>query len=128
MTSSRPYLIRAIHEWIVNNEYTPYVLVNAIEDGVVVPQQHVENDKIILNLGPTAIQSLHLGNDLIEFEARFSGTAMIVSVPPVAVMAIYARENGQGMIFEKEEPGSNPPSRSSKSTRPKPRPNLRVVK
>ncbi|NOY73676.1 MAG: ClpXP protease specificity-enhancing factor [Gammaproteobacteria bacterium] len=130
MTSSRPYLIRAIHEWIVDNEYTPYVLVNAIEDGVVVPQQHVENDKIILNLSPKAIQCLHLGNDLIEFEARFSGTAMIVSVPPVAVMAIYARENGQGMIFEKEEPDSSPSSEPGKSKRskPKPRPNLRVVK
>ena len=124
MTSSRPYLIRAIHEWIVDNEYTPYVLVNAIADGVVVPQQHIENDKIILNLGPRAIQSLYLGNDLIEFEARFSGASMNVRIPPTAVMAIYARENGQGMIFDKEESENDPPSSPSKPTRP----NLRVVK
>jgi len=129
MTSSRPYLIRAIHEWILDNEHTPYILVNAIADNVVVPQQHIENDKIILNLGPRAIQSLHLGNELIEFEARFSGAAMIVSIPPTAVMAIYARENGQGMIFDKDEPGdgSSPPS-PGKPTQPKPGPKLRVVK
>jgi len=130
MTSSRPYLIRAIHEWILDNEYTPYILVNAIADGVIVPQQHVENDKIILNLGLRAIQRLHLDNDLIEFEARFSGASMIVSIPPMAVMAIYARENGQGMIFDKDEPGGEDPSPvdSSKRTQPKPGPKLRVVK
>ncbi len=129
MTSSRPYLIRAIHEWILDNEYTPYILVNAIADGVIVPQQHVENDKIILNLGLRAIQRLHLGNDLIEFEARFSGASMIISIPPMAVMAIYARENGQGMIFDKDEPGEGgTPSNSSKKAQPKPGPKLRVVK
>lgn len=129
MTSSRPYLIRAIHEWILGNEYTPYVLVNAIAAGVIVPQQHIENDKIILNLGPRAIQRLHLGNELIEFEARFSGASMIVSIPPTAVMAIYARENGQGMIFDKDEPGGDStPPKSGKPTQPKPGPKLRVVK
>lgn len=129
MTSSRPYLIRAIHEWVLDNEYTPYILVNAIADGVIVPQQHIENDKIILNLGLRAIQRLHLGNDLIEFEARFSGASMIVSIPPMAVMAIYARENGQGMIFDKDEPGggTSPPD-LGKRVQPKPGPKLRVVK
>ncbi len=125
MTSSRPYLIRAIHEWIVDNDCTPYILVNAVMEGVVVPHQHVENDKVILNLSPRAVSGLLIGNELIEFDARFSGVGMHVEVPQAAVMAIYARENGQGMIFDKDEDDGEP---TPTPTPDKPRPNLRVVR
>jgi len=124
MRSSRPYLIRAIHEWIVDNECTPYILVNALMEGVIVPSQHVENDKIILNLSPRAVSGLLIGNDMIEFDARFSGAGMHVEVPQLAIMAIYARENGQGMIFDKDEDDGGEPT----PTPDKPKPNLRVVK
>lgn len=129
MTSSRPYLIRAIHQWIVDNNCTPYVLVNAQAEGVIVPKQHVENGKIILNLSPRAIRAFHVSNDLVEFETRFGGASMIVRVPPMAVLAIYARENGQGMIFDKEDDGGGntpptPPTTTDQSKKPK----LRVVK
>jgi stringent starvation protein B len=107
----------------VDNDFTPYVLVNANAEGVTVPEGHVEDNKIILNLSPRAIRGLRLGNDHIEFEARFSGTAMTVRIPPDAVMAIYARENGQGMIFDREDDsGGEPPP--DKPVKPK----LRVVK
>jgi stringent starvation protein B len=126
MTSSRPYLIRAIHQWIVDNSCTPYVLVNASAEGVSVPQQHVENGKIILNLSPRAVRALQITNEAIEFETRFGGVATLVQIPSAAVLAIYARENGQGMIFDKEEDaGPRPPS--SEPPRPQ-KPKLRVVK
>lgn len=125
MNSSRPYLIRAIHQWIVDNNCTPYVLVNAFADGVDVPQTHVENGKIILNLSPRAVRALQISNEAIEFETRFNGVSTLVRVPAAAVLAIYARENGQGMIFDKEDDGDNPPpSVPAKSQKPK----LRVVK
>lgn len=105
MNSSRPYLIRALYEWIVDNGLTPYVLVDTSTTEVVVPQSFVENGRIILNVSPDATHSLVLGNDLITFNARFSGSAMDVSVPVASVLAIYARENGQGMMFgEQDEP------------------------
>jgi len=103
MTSSRPYLIRAIHEWILDNGLAPHLLVNALVSGVEIPAQYVQNGKIILNISPSAVHNLELGNDRIEFTARFSGTAMTVSVPISAVLAIYARENGQGMVFNESE-------------------------
>lgn len=131
MTSSRPYLIRAIHGWIVDNQCTPYILVNALAEGVTVPRQHVENGKIILNLSPRAIRALDIANDAIEFETRFGGSAMLVRIPPTAVLAIYARENGQGMIFDKDDDGGGggdkPPSTGAGSEAAK-RPKLRVVK
>lgn len=129
MTSSRPYLIRAIHGWIVDNLCTPYILVNAVAEGVTVPRQHVENGKIILNLSPRAIRALQISNDAIEFETRFGGTAMLVRIPPAAVLAIYARENGQGMIFDKDDDGGSdhPPTTTSGAESSK-KPKLRVVK
>jgi len=126
MNSSRPYLIRAIHEWIVDNSCTPYVLVNAFAEGVDVPQQHVENGKIILNLSPRAVRALQITNDSIEFETRFGGVATLVRIPSSAVLAIYARENGQGMIFDKEDDGGGSPPPTEPSKPPKPK--LRVVK
>ncbi len=109
MNSSRPYLIRALYEWIVDNSLTPYVLVDTSAAEVVVPQSFVENGRIILNVSPDATHSLVLGNDLITFNARFSGSAMDVNIPVSSVLAIYARENGQGMMFgDQDEPPTDP--------------------
>ena len=128
MTSSRPYLIRALYEWIVDNGMTPYVLINAEDEQVVVPRQFVENGKIVLNINPSAVQNLQLGNDYLELDARFSGSPMHVSVPFMAVLAIYARENGKGMVFNEEESGGDgPPSGGGEEDKAK-RPQLRVVK
>lgn len=140
MTSSRPYLIRALYEWIVDNSFTPYMLVDTAQDVVQVPRAFVENGRIILNISPEATHSLVLGNDAITFNARFSGTAMDVYVPISSVLAIYARENGQGMMFGDHddtpppEPGpgkSTDKSSTSRTPSPAPepkRPNLKIVK
>ncbi|VAW85138.1 Stringent starvation protein B [hydrothermal vent metagenome] len=103
MTPSKPYLIRAIHEWIVDNDLTPHILVNAMVPDIVVPEKYIENGRIILNINGSAVRSLELGNEWIQFDARFDGQSMTVSVPVGAVLAIYARENGQGMVLEEEE-------------------------
>jgi len=113
MTVTRPYLIRAIYEWIVDNGCTPYLVINAEYPDVAVPVQYVEEGKIILNISPTAVQGLRLANDRIEFKARFSGIPTHVFVPVLSVVAIYARENGRGMVFNDEEEGTLPPSTSS---------------
>ena len=117
MTSSRPYLIRALYEWIVDNGHTPYMLVDTALDVVEVPRAFVENGRIILNISPEATHSLVLGNEAVTFNARFSGTAMDVHVPVSSVLAIYARENGQGMMFGDQDdtppgPGTDPGSGS----------------
>ncbi len=105
MTSSRPYLIRAIYDWITDNGMTPYLLVNARKDGVSVPHKYVDNGKIVLNIASGAVAALHLGNDYIGFNARFGGVSMELMIPVSAVMAIYARENGQGMMFNENDNG-----------------------
>ena len=125
MTSSRPYLIRALYQWIVDNGMTPYLLVNAHGEGVEVPARYVQQGKIVLNLNPSAVQGLDLGNDWISFSARFSGQPMSVRLPPRAVLAIYARENGQGMTFPEE---GGPPPPPAPSTGKPGRPSLKVVK
>ncbi len=127
MTSSRPYLIRALYQWIVDNGVTPYILVDALVDGVDVPPQYIQDNKIVLNIAPMAVQGLTLGDDIISFSARFSGQSVNLVVPTEAVMAIYARENGQGMMFN-EEPGSSGPPDGSGPDDDKPKPSLRVVK
>jgi stringent starvation protein B len=99
MNSTRPYLLRAIYEWIVDNDLTPHLLVDANADGVQVPQAHVENGAIVLNASPSAVRDLELGNDLVTFSARFSGTPFHIRVPIDAVQAIYARENNQGIFL-----------------------------
>jgi stringent starvation protein B len=125
MTPSQPYLVRAIYEWIVDNELTPYVLVNAENDTAQLPRQYVENGKIVLNLGPVAVNDLEMANDYIAFNARFSGKAMNVSFPVTAVLAIYAKENGQGMVFNESDDETPPPgSEPDDSGRPK----LKLVK
>ena len=132
MTSSQPYLIRGIYDWIIDNGMTPYLLVNAENDYAMIPRDFVEDGKIVLNINPSAISDLQLGNDYIMFNARFSGKAMEVSVPVIAVLAIYARENGQGMMFD-ENTNNLPPTPPEDNTPPeKPKksekPQLKVVK
>ena len=99
MTSRRPYLLRALHEWILDNNCSPYLLVDTRLPEVVVPLQHVKDDKIVLNLSPSAIRGLEMGDEYIMFSARFSGAPMEVIVPIDAILALYASENGEGMVF-----------------------------
>ena len=108
MKARRPYLLRALHEWITDSGATPHIVVDATVDGVVVPRQHVKDDKIILNVSFTATQMLKLGNDSVSFEARFSGASFPVHVPIKAVLGIYARETGQGMIFPEGDADPDP--------------------
>lgn len=140
--SRRPYLIRAIYDWAVDNGYTPHVLVAADYPGVAVPLQHVQDGRITLNLSPMAVQSLHVGEDPIWFSARFSGRPFDVVIPCGAVLAIFARENGEGLVFGEVEPpdgeapidpGSEPvieteSGDSPEPPKPKGRGHLRVVK
>jgi stringent starvation protein B len=99
MTPTRPYLLRALYEWIVDNRCTPHLLVEVQGDDVRVPKQYAENGVIVLNVSPTAVKGLTLGNERITFSARFAGTPHAIDVPVSAVQAIYARENGQGIVL-----------------------------
>lgn len=126
MTSSRPYLIRAVHEWIADNALTPQMLVDAEAPGVVVPSHCVENGRIVLNVSASAVRGFRIGNDHVEFDARFSGVSFHVELPVHSILAVVARENGVGMSFpeERSEPPPAPSGGESKASRPK----LRVVK
>lgn len=103
MTSNKPYLLRALYDWICDNHLTPYLLVDATGDDLNIPHEFVEDGKIVLNISPSAVRDLDLSNDYINFKARFSGKSMNVYFPNDAVQAIYAKENGRGMIFPEEE-------------------------
>jgi len=109
MTSTRPYLIRAIYDWIMDNKMTPHLLVDAEQKGVTVPRQYVKDGKIVLNILSTAVRQLDLGNEWISFSARFGGSLFTVFVPVNAVLAIYALESGQGMAFQADEPDEQTP-------------------
>lgn len=109
MSSNRPYLLRAIYDWISDNNLTPYVLVDAGVEGVRVPPQVIKNGQVVLNLAMRAVANLDLGNDWISFQARFSGLSQSIHIPMRAVLALYAQENGQGMMFPVEEEGDTPP-------------------
>lgn len=122
LTPSQPYLLRAIYEWIVDNELTPYLLVDATADNVQVPRQYIENGKIVLNIAPRAVDNLELKNDHVTFEARFSGEPMQVFFPVTAAFAIYAKENGQGMLFNESNDDADPTPPDLK------KPNLKIVK
>jgi stringent starvation protein B len=104
-TSTRPYLIRALHDWCTDNGFTPYIAV-FVDEHVQVPKEYVKNNEIVLNVGFEATSALKLGNELIEFKARFGGTSREIAVPIDHVIAIYARENGQGMAFPMPSDGS----------------------
>ena len=138
--SRRPYLLRAMHEWMVDCGNTPHAIVDATQEGVQVPKAFVKDGRIVLNVSPTATQQLLIGPDVMEFSARFGGVSHYVRVPLNAVLGIYARETGEGMVFAEEagEPAGEPDPDSpapapapAPSTRPpdKPkRPSLKVVK
>ena len=130
MTSSRPYMVRAIYEWINDNNLTAYVLLDATRSGVMAPMAHVKDGRIVLNVAPGAVRDLFIRNEGITFSARFGGVPMQVVAPMQAVLAIYARENGQGMFFDEDE--EFPADESSDDEPPEPpagkRPSLRVVK
>jgi len=130
MTSNKPYFIRALYDWIVDNGLTPYVLVNANYPDVEVPQEHVNDGRIVLNIAPKACRGLHLENDRIVFTARFSGQVMQIFVNPEAVLAIYAKENGRGMEFGEDYDHfpTKPPAPSATHTTARKRPALTLVK
>ncbi len=143
-TSRRPYLLRAMHEWMTDNLQTPHIVVDATLEGVQVPRQYVQDGKIVLNVSLHATQSLNMGNAQLEFNARFGGQTFHVIVPMTALLGIYARETGQGMIFGEEDspppvtppdnppdgPPDSPPSADDKATAKVTRlkPQLKVVK
>lgn len=135
MKSNRPYLIRALYEWIAENDCTPHLLVNAEYPGIQVPPGYANDGQLVLNVSSSAVRHLQLGNDAVSFEGRFGGVPQSLYIPAAAVLAIYARENGQGMVFDLDAPsaaddagpddsdpaGTEPP-------RPSGRPSLKVVK
>ena len=125
MNSKRPYLLRGLHEWILDNELSPYILVDANAAGVQVPTQYVKDGKIVLNVSPESIRGLDMGNEEIGFSARFGGNPYEITVPVRAVLAIYAKENGKGMIFPEKEQQEDTNMESSK---PDKKPHLKVVK
>ncbi len=129
MTSSRPYLIRSIYDWIVDNALTPYLLVNADCPGVEIPQEYVTAGRVILNVSPDSCRGLHLDNDRIVLTTRFSGRTVQLALSPAAVLAVYAKENGRGMEFNEDDgdlPPSTDPGGTQSSTGRKPA--LRLVR
>ena len=140
MNSSRPYLVRALYEGLVDNDCTPHILVNAEYPAVQVPQGFASDGQIVLNISPNAVRGLQMENDAVSFEGRFGGVAHSLYVPTGAILGIYARENGQGMVFELEppmaedeeddevEPDDDGPPDGGQPPRPSGRPSLKVVK
>lgn len=134
-TTTKPYLLRALYEWCVDNGYTPYISV-VVDEQTRVPSEYVRNGEIVLNIGPLAANKLKLGNEYIEFSARFSGVARELFIPVDQVTAIYARENGHGMSFEIERakpegeaaPQEAVPAADEVAPPPGSKPSLRVVK
>lgn len=119
LSSRRPYLLRAMHEWLTDNTQTPHLVVDAGVDGVQVPRQYVRDGKIVLNVSYEATSGLLLKNDWVSFGARFGGVAHEVRVPMRAILGIYSRESGQGMVFSDDDlppPGETPPSPPSPPT------------
>ncbi|KXI28581.1 ClpXP protease specificity-enhancing factor [Paraglaciecola hydrolytica] len=103
MTANQPYLLRAFYEWIVDNDLTPYLVVNANYPGTQVPQEHVQDGQIVLNVSPSSTGKMLLGNHEVSFDARFGGVARSLLIPCKAVLAIYAKENGAGTVFTPED-------------------------
>lgn len=133
MTSNKPYMVRAIHEWILDNDCTPYLVIAADYPGVAVPEQFVRDGQITLNISPSAVRELNLDNQGVEFSARFGGIPTLVRAPMESVLAVFAKENGQGMGFEVETPTDPPPDGDGPDTPDdgggnSKKPSLRVVK
>jgi len=129
LSSHRPYLIRAIREWAIDNHLTPQLLVDAELNGVEVPAEFVEDGQIVLNISPQAVDHLEMGNEYISFSARFRGVSRSVLVPVDAVLAVFDRESRQGMSFPSvPEPGDDAPAaKSEKPAAPRKKPNLKLV-
>ena len=128
MTSNRPYLMRALYEWISDNDLTPYLLVDATAEGVRVPPGAAKDGRVVLNIAARAVTQFEISNDCVRFLARFGGVSQSIFVPMAAVLAVYAQENGQGMMFAAENaPTEPPPSGPQPDESPK-RPHLRVIK
>jgi stringent starvation protein B len=125
MSTNRPYLLRALYEWITDNGLTPHILVDAEIDGVDVPDHVIQKGKVVLNIAASATEQLLLKNEIIACKARFSGKPYPISVPMEAVIAIYARENGQGMMFAAD---NSPLPPVGGSDDPPPRSHLKIVK
>lgn len=124
MTSSKPYLIRALYEWLLDNEATPLILVNANHEQVLIPQSIATDGKVVLNLAPSAVQKLEISNGFLSFSARFNGVAEAICCPVPSVLAIYARENGEGLMFTDDME-----MKSDVESKPKQhRPGLKIVK
>lgn len=133
MSPSRPYLLRALNEWIVDNGATPQILIDSTNSDVEIPDSVRTRDKVVLNISPSAVRDLQIDNEFVSFVARFSGVSHGVLVPIAAVEAIYARENGQGMMFPEPEPGADDDSGEASSedaaSGPKKgKPDLKVIK
>ena len=125
----KPYLIRAMHEWICDNDFTPHIVVDTTVEDVIVPAEHATDGKIILNVSLRATEGLDLGNEMISFSARFGGQPTSIAVPCSAVLGIYARETGEGMIFTGSESPDDPEDPGEGGSPDKPgRPTLKVVK
>ena len=103
MIPNRPYLLRALHEWIIDNQMTPHILVDALAEGIKVPPSTIRNGKVVLNVDPSAVHELEITNTCLSCSARFEGRAFQLYIPIGAILAIYARENGRGMMFAEEE-------------------------
>jgi len=114
MTSSKPYLFRALLEWIEDNDMTPHIIVDVMYDNVSVPLEYVNDGQIVLNISSSSIQLYTLDNETLHFSARFNGVAQDIFVPIASILRIYARENGHGMFFEVEDPKPTPPSDTKK--------------
>lgn len=126
MKQQRPYLLRAIHEWIVDSQAIPYVLVDATIDGVRVPEEHIQDGQIVLNISANATRDLHIGDEYLMCSSRFDGRAFEVCLPMASIKAIYAKESGEGMVFPEETwqaaqadtpPEDPPPKRDGPSLR-----------
>ena len=125
----RPYLLRAMHQWIAECGHTPHVIVDAAREGAEVPRAYVKDGKIVLNLSEGATQRLHIGNEEVQFDARFAGVIHHVRFPVSAVLGIYARETGEGMVFSEQDLGPEPPTRPTQAEEGGARrPQLKVVK
>ncbi len=128
MSSNRPYLLRAMYDWISDNGLTPYILVDAAAPGVDVPRSAVKDGRVVLNVAARAVAQLDLGKDYVRFTARFSGVSQTVEVPMNGILAVYAQENGQGMMFPAENQPPPQPGPTAEAVAAKKGPHLRVVK
>ena len=132
---TRPYLLRAIYEWTNDNNLTPYLLVNAEEQGVTVPRQHVQDGQIVLNIAPHAVHQMLMDQESVSFNARFGGVSQQLYIPMYAVLGLYARENGQGLFFDPQEyDGHRPEPAATQQTVdsleqqvPQKKPSLRIL-